>query len=295
MRIYRPDDEDDEDDGIALPRSGAVNPPTGLERWIEEFPLSSVRRNKWFYLRAEGHQISSPCTLAIREQMIEEVVGSRPKLPYVETDVFLFAFGESPLPHATKFGGIPYRRADQAWPMAKSGAAMAFVAQFCFSESKELVGDLPGEVMLVFFAEPDGLECHVEWQPLGLSNPATEAVEVDWFQLRCYGERHRVREFPKAKDVFSGPRRSRMLATAWGSKIGGIPSDEVRKLPGRFLCSLSSVQVVPDVPYPWTNERTPIGLDDIHEPKYSVCWADMHAFYFFIDERGIVRHTLGDG
>ena len=50
----------------------------------------------------------------------------------------------------TKVAGLPYRAAGLPWPLTDDGRPMTFLAQFCFEESRDLVGKLPGDVLLIF-------------------------------------------------------------------------------------------------------------------------------------------------
>ena len=78
------------------------------------------------------------------------------------------AEGEPTDRHVTKIGGLPYRPAKMPWPTGQDGTPMSFLAQINFANSKDLVGELPGDVLLVFTPDSDGFieSLSFEWQPL---------------------------------------------------------------------------------------------------------------------------------
>jgi hypothetical protein len=136
-----------------------------LSEWLPRLPLKSEHD------RFSGTPITSPSHICNNEQLR---VAIAPQVDWgvaVPVDVFVMAKGEPCRRHATKVGGLPYRPCKLAWPTSPAGEPLTFLAQFCFSDSKDLTGELPGDVLL-FFAESaeaifDGL--HYEWYPLGLT------------------------------------------------------------------------------------------------------------------------------
>jgi hypothetical protein len=92
-----------------------------------------------------GEIVTSPCQLAIVEQLRAECLDKR-CLPTFPTDVFAFGEGEPQDRRATKVGGLPFWPGERGWPIGGSGEPMSFVAQFCFADSTELFGALPGDV-----------------------------------------------------------------------------------------------------------------------------------------------------
>jgi len=98
---------------------------------------------------------------------------------------------------------------------------MVFLCQFCFADSRDIVGRLPGDVMVVFARTKDDplpaktiaeiIGCgaslivnplyddslKVEWYPLGLDRLATtqEIPDTSIVFPTCYGVRHRSRDY----------------------------------------------------------------------------------------------------
>src|SRR5262245_12956768 len=105
--------------------------------------------------------------------------------PTVPIDVFAWAIGDPPDRDRTQIGGLRYRPADRPWPIGEDGKPMVFLAQFRFCESRDIVGETPGDLLLIFVPhggpypcynhETDGRPylngpCVFEWHPLGLTD-----------------------------------------------------------------------------------------------------------------------------
>ena len=103
---------------------------------------------------------------------------------------------------------LPYRPKNKPWPHDRCGVPLTFLAQFCFADSTDHVGDLPGSVLLVFirrvqlldggvsdYCDPylDDDSLQFEWYSLGL----TELITIDQlphitFEFpTCFGVRFR--------------------------------------------------------------------------------------------------------
>jgi hypothetical protein len=135
-----------------------------LEDWLPRFPLRER------YGRYSGDDITSPCDICniewLRRGMVDQYDWGRP----VPVDVFVMSKGEPENRYATKIGGLPYRPRDLLWPCAPSGRPLAMIAQFNFTNSTDIIGKLPGDLLLVFGDDSDGdgpIELlHLEWQRL---------------------------------------------------------------------------------------------------------------------------------
>jgi hypothetical protein len=135
-----------------------------IEEWQKKCPLTLLwNLDPYFY---EGKQITSPASLlanvAARYQL--PVFQDAPSVP---TDVFVFGLGEPTIPYVTKVGGVPFRPANKLWP-EHDGRKMTFLAQFCFSDSLDLVSfPLPGNLLEIFFTDFPNIErdtyYHYEW------------------------------------------------------------------------------------------------------------------------------------
>jgi len=66
----------------------------------------------------------------------------------VPTDVFVFGKGQPPRPECTHIGGDPFWPLGREWPTDASGKPYLFFGQINFADSKDLVGELPGDLLL---------------------------------------------------------------------------------------------------------------------------------------------------
>lgn len=220
--------------------------------------------------------------------------------PSVPVDRFAFGCGEPKERFVTKVNGLPYRPIDTPWPTDSGGSPMAFLMQLCFADSTECIGALPGDVLLVFVAQTEGLAGIVgpsfnpynadalkfEWYRLGLHDLATQSTVVPpRFEFpTCYGVRHRSCDYSSEQaqrllaqvDPLNVPSTTEPRPVGGnypfmrhgGTKIGGVPLWS-RQLafepPGRFLGCFTGVSCSTAL-YPWTNQRKPLsdreGLSD---------------------------------
>jgi hypothetical protein len=67
----------------------------------------------------------------------------------VPADWFVWGTGEGPYRAVTKLGGVPYLPTAMPWP-ERDGTVGDFYAQLVFADSRDLVPELPGDVLLVF-------------------------------------------------------------------------------------------------------------------------------------------------
>ena len=77
-----------------------------------------------------------------------------------------------------------------AEPRLPAGEPMVFFVQLCFADSRDLVGELPGDVLLIFTSDEhghttDGL--HYEWYPLGIEGLVTvdDIPDTPWRAAPC--------------------------------------------------------------------------------------------------------------
>ncbi len=325
-----------------------------IERWKAVFPLARLRDASRGYLREErrrgrlpdealatdqaaaayiersvdwyifllrdGDAVVGPYPLAALEQLREERLAMAPDVERVPTDVFVFARGEPPRREVTKVGGLPYWPAGRAWPRAASGAPLTFVAQFNFADSRDLAGEVPGDVLLIF-NEPEYLSreemqrvkgpgwvatrdryggpgltgMHFAWLSLGINDLIRpgEVPATDWVITPCYGQIHRTYDCilgdPESEEYQQHP------GVVCGTKIGGIPC-EVQEdprlfLPGRFLCTLG--ETLPDLehPYPYVNVVEPLGLG-ADEEQYALRWGDAGLMHLTVADDGHVYYTI---
>jgi hypothetical protein len=231
--------------------------------------------------------------------------------PPVPVDLFVFAQGEPRDRYITKVGGLPYRPAGKPWPQIKPSAPdarfpspegpMTFLAQFCFADSMDLVGNVPGDVLLIFaeddeFARPDALT--FEWYDLGLEdliNPQ-DVPPPRWTFVNCHGYRYRTADYPAGaglvdRDGFCGQH----MAFLGGTKIGGVASfihgeeDEPYRAhlkECRFLGTLSAICPWPKKEWPWIDRQEPYQKIPQNAELEMV---DAGCANFFVDPAGQVQ------
>lgn len=164
----------------------------------------------------------------------------RPGRPWNVSDVLLVVPGEAPDRFVTKLGGLPYRPASAPWPRTPAGDPMVFFGQVCFADSLDLVGPLPGDVLLIFtHGEHDhtsGGDLHYEWYPLGLDElvPADQVPATPWRVFPVYTKLSR-----QERDAGADERPEWV---EW-AKIGGSGYwiQYEPRAPGRFLAAFDSV------------------------------------------------------
>ena len=271
-----------------------------LEEWLTRFPLREV------YGHYSGEDITSPCDLCniewLRRGMIDEYDWGMP----VPVDVFVMSNGEPENRYATKIGGLPYRPASALWPCAPSGRPLALIAQFNFTNSVDIIGKLPGDLLLVFGDDSEGLiePLHMEWQRLGLQSLVqppqlpSECMAVE----PCFGNRCRIMSYPDAvqnsnamyprchgKDVWSSYWIPRVQATQIGRAPFFIQQDDDSR-PGQPLCTIASVQPDAHQPFPWVNTPEPLCSDgEWPDSGTELMIGDLGCIYIFIEDDGTLR------
>lgn len=194
------------------------HPLVDLKHWLAKFPIEKLRdereaeyRNLEYWKdrpRAELRELSCPIMttpedLALLEQLRDEQV--RPQVAanpdrwrVIPSDLFLWRETPHSEPWLTQIGGQPYRSKSTPWPKSKAGAPLTFIAQLSFVDSQDIVPfKLPGDVLLIFFSDPERSEVHLEWIKKG----AGEALTIDdcpapSFPVpKLFGVRCRIQEY----------------------------------------------------------------------------------------------------
>jgi hypothetical protein len=249
----------------------------------------------------EGEAITSPHDLfsveALRDRFALRVGRAVP------ADVFVFGMGEPPRPDCTQVGGKPYWPADRIWPADEHGSPYRFLAQINFADSTDLVGPLPGDLLLIFTGEEDDwywepMRVHFEWVPLGAPvGPEVDRSTTSFAGGPFFGAIRRTADYPDAYKMVPEPEigRSYNLPILNGTKIGGVPHfiQGRANVSGQFLCQLGSIQAAAFTPYPWVNSPDPLGFafdqTGIYGAENSMVFGDMGSFYIFRDAEGQVR------
>jgi hypothetical protein len=282
---------------MLMPQSMKLHPEFDLEQAKHAYSVSGFDTN------LEGELVTGPHDLFSVEVLRDRHALRRGTAS--PTDVFVFGKGEATRRDGTKVGGLPYWPADRRWPKDEAGTPYRFLAQFNFADSRDLLVELPGEVLLLLVQEGDDWlyepdRIHFEWLPLGLtpiaSFPPSWTVNPGG---TFFGAIHRSADYPDASETAekSGVRGHEDLPIVNGTKIGGLPHlIQSVDLEGEFLCQLSSIQAAPYAPYPWVNDPVPLDLrsDDqgIYGDANTFVFLDMGNIYVFRDDNGILRSSL---
>lgn len=278
-----------------------------IEEWLPRFPLRPE------YGRFSGMFVASPSQICNNEQLRQAARDQYDWGPAVPVDVFIMADGEPQDRHVTKVGGLPYRPASLPWPCEADGSPLTFLAQFDFTDSFDIVGDLPGEVLLVF--TPDNNEdgpvetLHFEWHSLGMTEliSANEIPVQRWRFKPCYGYRHRTVSYPQAKrrPKFDANRypmcQGREIWSDYhllqfqAMQIGKAPffiQREDEQFPGRMLCTINSVCIDVDTPFPWINHPEALASEASFAFDDYLMICDAGCIYISIDEAGILHSRM---
>lgn len=217
--------------------------PLNIEEWKKDF-----RPHFPSFPPGELGDIEHLCVL---EQVREQALGEMSSNEFRPMDMFVLAYGEPSRRDVTKIGGVPYRPSDSPWPLSpRTGQPLTFLAQFRFTESTDLVGPLPADVLLMFFEDFDDVSAfHFEWHELGIPESqlvTAESVPDSSRQVPvCHGIRCRygdsinegeldaiwqflVDTWPQMETYSCSESDRRAALRAWAGqlcvfKIGGVP------------------------------------------------------------------------
>jgi hypothetical protein len=245
-------------------------------------------------MEPSGEMITSPYHMAVVEQLRHEVADETAESERVPTDVFVFAKGEPTDRRSTKIGGIPFWPKKLNWPRDNTNKPLRFVAQFSFADSRFLFDDLPGDLLAIFGESggrsPRSLEFN--WIQSGDGPPVgpKEIPHVEGVFLPLYGVLHRTYDYVDDQPAYSRYHRSYLLSQVEGTKIGGNPrwiqGDE--ELPGRYLCTLGSILPESGRPFPYVNQKNPIGFSEQHDRRL-LMWGDVGNVHLFLQQNGEIR------
>jgi hypothetical protein len=273
-----------------------------LEEWLPRFSLKELHGHYY------GNDITSPCDICnnelLRRGMKDQFEWGEP----VPVDIFVHSIGEPDNRSATKIGGLPYRSDGLSWPKTASGRSMALIAQFNFTNSADIVGKLPGDLLLVFGDDSDGPidPLHFEWQNLDQADLVTHLPSDSMAISPCFGNRCRTVSFPSAllidrgtaepkcygKEVWS----SYWIPTYQATQIGRAPffiQEGDDGLPGIPLCTIASVQPDAHSIFPWVNQWPPLCKpNEWPREDDNLMINDLGCIYIFIDEDGEI-HARG--
>ncbi len=300
-----------------------LHPRLDLNRWKSVFPLNLLREMATEYavrpdsrrmartvsehdvrrhvamLEPCGERICSPSSIAVVEQLREEVLVGRPLNPRIPTDVFVFAEGEPDDPRITKVGGRPYWPRQLPWPTDTNGRPAAFVGQVYFGDSCDITGELPGDLLVVtaidIDLETESFSYHWFTTSRDAIELADEPANPVFAVFPCFGHIHRTWDYPNGDDAFERVRQYEYLAVIEGTKIGGCPRwiQEDETPPGaRFICSVGSTEPGYSCDwhpssYPFINRRDPLdawGTDRLLPEPLTI--GDAGSLYVFLQPNG---------
>jgi uncharacterized protein DUF1963 len=286
-----------------------------IAHWSSYFSLERLReeaRGQPAHMQPNACIISGPYDIAVLEQLRAEAYVNEPGITRIPTDVFVWSRGEPENRAVTKIGGLPYWPAGKPWPVAPSGRPMAFVAQFCFADSRDIVPPLPGDLLLVFaqveewqrgkydiaWGTDDTLA--FEWASFGDAPLVTmdEVPRTDWHLLSTYGAIYRTWDYPSV-DQFAYGEIAEDIPGVWeATKIGGVDpwtdDENLDRLhisgesaPGTYICTLGSVMPQIHKPYPLLNHPEPIDYLEWRR-EGALMIGDVGLVNFYLDGSGKV-------
>ncbi len=255
--------------------------------------------------KLEGHIVASPFHLYSVETLRDNHGLRTPS--EVPVDVFVFAEGEPEKRYVTKVGGLPYWPADRPWPSNEDGNPFWFLAQLNFSDSLDLLPDLPGHLLTILTEDEDGWlwddqkTVHFEWQTVENQDLITSEqfpkFDHEYEFLDCHGVIYRTADYPESAETANELEvgQSYNLAALNATKIGGVPNFTQGDLgiPGTFLAQLASLQPESDVPFPWVNRKDSydlsFGKGGIYGNQQLI--GDMGSLYLFLQDDASIRCT----
>jgi len=297
------------------------NAPTVVKSDLALWSSKLALTPEYLFAYASG-AATSPASLLSLIDFRERLKESGYSGSTVPCDVFVLGEGEPQERDVTKVGGLPYRPASAAWPIAPDGTPYVFAFQFRVTESHDILPQIPGDVLLFFMKDPyielgDDSFVHIEWQPLGLTDLVVpeKCLGEKWPYFYGYGIRYRSLDFVDQEAVSKEYVRQWKLlgieetggeytnhlialgATRYGGpKIGGLPPWFQRARNSspdeQFLCSLGTFYPPDEMLYPWANREQPFSSQESGKEGNSLDWYDGFELLFFLDKDKNVKWYL---
>jgi hypothetical protein len=141
----------------------------------------------------------------------------------VPCDLVNFMHKDAPDRTMTKLGGLPYWPESRPWPKNWRGKPLSFLGQINFRDSTDIVGELPGEILVMFINAHDNITSH--WL-----NPTNERLIAQGdvpagqriFGPMC-GVFHRSYDIPGKTLAEEASVERGIESFLFDLKIGGIP------------------------------------------------------------------------
>jgi hypothetical protein len=235
-----------------------ANPKLDIEETVSRFPEQVENRH--------GHPVFnlfSPREVALRENQIRIVQTELDLGPSIPAHYLLYGSGVPATREQSRIGGLPYRPRDLEWPKDVNGCPQEFVCQIDFSDSRSLLPELPGQIMLLFASE-EGLgdaPYRLEWYPPGLTNLVSlfELPKFDFTFPMLVGSPvfcclYETFDYPEAESRIKGTRFEKW--TSFGmpcaGKIGGFCKSTSPE--SQHILTIESIRFVVDEPYPFVQQ-----------------------------------------
>lgn len=233
-----------------------MNPKLNISEIIAEFPdLVMGIHGKPVY------NLDSPFDVAVRENQLRAIQGRVDLGPQIPAHYLVYALGEAPTREQSRIGGLPYRPRNLKWPHDADGKPKEFIGQIDFSDSRTMLPQLPGDILLIFASE-DGLDDNpflLEWYPAGLTDLVC-AGDLPKFEMtfpsvrenaHCY--LYETYDYPEATDRLRGTKYEawKTLGLPCGGKIGGFQKTDTKT--NIHICTVESVRLGTDDPFPFVN------------------------------------------
>jgi len=234
-----------------------ANPKIDISALVAQFPGQIERKPGH-----PGFNLFTPFEVALRENQLHIVQSELDLGPKIPAHYLLYGSGEPETREQSRIGGLPYRPRGLPWPLDEQGRPDEFVCQIDFSDSRSLVPELPGEIMLLFAPEEGMGPFTLEWYPTGLSELIT-ARDFPRFDFTfpmlqneavfCY--LYETCDFPEAKARIQGTRFEswRSFDYPCGSKIGGYWKAAPHG--SQHIFTLESIRLIYGEPYPFVNRK----------------------------------------
>ena len=305
-----------------------------IEPAIQRYPLDAARyevrqwaiANGWpqepvaefeYYVLLNGprgESITTEKDAALVEQLRREVARIRPLGRAVPTDVLIWQQGDCDDLRVSRIGGAPTCHVED-WPMdPEKRTPMCFIGQICFADSHDVIGQTPGEVLLIFNTphvtrrrrhakQPGNAYAGEHWAFRWAKSRESEQTRrskpgpVVFPDVICHAVRWRTVDYPDSWDAFEkheplrdprSPDKSMactwQLATLEATRVGGEPRgiQETPAVGSRFLAEFHSVGFAePDPEYQYSPACLPTrGVLDI---------GDAGSVYLGIDDNGNIH------
>ncbi len=264
----------------------------------------------------DARPITGPYNAVAREMALAMIAPYYNLGESLPADVFVLSHGVPETNSRSKIGGIPCWPLDRKWPTLRTGRPAPFIAQFDFSESRDIIPGLRAD-LLVLFGDPEEDDLWAYWETGDRSGNRVKAVDLPVrasSQHEYFGARWRTRSFPDCRPIDG--RSWSTVQTANGIEVTSIffatqclgfqigcapcvPPQGMRLLPGeRILCSVSNVFVSYDVPFPFLNRPQPVTSEESDQLLWKIAggMADdrLSAIYVIESDCGELRCEMLD-